>query len=287
MRRALVLGGGGVVGIAWESGLLAGLAEGGVDVREADLVVGTSAGSFVGTRIAAGVDPQSLTRSEQRAVRAPQPEGGLDIPTLTKVFELWSQAAEMTPTELARIGALALQARTVSEDLWIERTGGSVGVEDWPETALRIASVDVESGELAVHDRASGAPLARAIAASCAIPGMFPPVAIAGRRYMDGGVRSGTNADVALDLEPERVLVAAPMCEGTVVFGSLAERCMRDEAARLQAAGAHVHIVTPNDAEIEAFGPNLMDPARVEPAAAAGRERGRILAAGEAAVWND
>jgi NTE family protein len=274
------------VGVAWETGLVAGLAAGGVDLRQADLVVGTSAGSMVGTRIAAG---QELGASSEArpAARLPALEGGPDMETLSKVFGLWSAADDMTRELRAEIGALALSARTVDEHIWVTQTGGNVGVEDWPETELRLAAVDAQSGSFALFSRERGVPLAHAIAASCAVPGMFPPITMEGRRYMDGGVRSGTSADAALDLAPDACLIIAPICKGTASFGALAERQMNEEAQQLRAAGGRVVCITPDSVERDAFGPNLMDAARAAASADAGYARGLELARGDAGIWNE
>lgn len=281
MRQALVLGGGGVVGVAWETGVVCGLLEQGVDLRAAEAIVGTSAGSMVGTRIAAQQD----LRRPRAGVAIPAQDGGPDVATLQRVFARWGQAAQVDHDLLKEIGALAAQARTVDESAWIAATGGSVGVVDWPTDSLRLVAVDVATGHLGVHDRASGAPLERAIAASCAVPGMFPPITIMGRRYMDGGVRSGTSADVLLGDEPEVVLVIAPLARGTSSIGALAERCLDNEIAALRAAGARVVKVVPDAADLEAFGANLMDPSRAASAADAGTTRGRALAESLADVW--
>lgn len=287
MKRALVLGGGGVIGVAWETGLVSGLAEGGVDLRRADLIVGTSAGSMVGTRLAAGQDlsaPHPPGGSGAPA-RPRVADGGPDVEKLGQIFKLWSEAETMTEERSAEIGALALAARTAPEDDWVAQTGGAVGVDDWPAVALRLTAVDAVSGAFEVHSRESGAPLDRAIASSCAVPGLFPPVSIAGRRYMDGGVRSGTSADLALDCEPDVAVVIAPICARTASFGPLAERSMWDEVGQLEAAGSRVCAVIPGDAEIEAFGPNLMDAGRAAAAREAGHARGLALARAEAALW--
>jgi NTE family protein len=283
LKRALVLGGGGVIGVAWETGLAAGLLEGGVDLRDADLVIGTSAGSLVGTRIAAGQDLSRPVESGPGDV--PLPEGGIDLPKLTAIFRLWSRARLMDEALCARIGRLADEARTVDPTDWIANTGGSLGIDDWPETELRITAVDIRSGAFEVHSRETGAPLHEAIASSCAVPGMFPPVRVGGRDYMDGGVRSGTSADVALDREPDVAIVIAPICAATASFGALAERSLGDEVAQLRSAGTRVCCVLPGEQELEAFGSNLMDPTRAEAARASGRARGRALAHDEATLW--
>ena len=281
MRQALVLGGGGVVGVAWETGLIGGLLDNGVDLRAAEAIVGTSAGSMVGTRLAAGQDIRVARPTEP----LPSLDGGPDVATLEKVFRRWTTATQVDAEFLIEIGALALAARTIDESSWIAATGGRLGVETWPHGQLRIISVDVEHGALSVHDRASGAALDRAIASSCAIPGMFPPITINGRRYMDGGIRSGTSADVLLPDAPELVLVIAPLCKASTRIGALAETCLDNEIAALEAGGTRVVKVVPLADEIAAFGPNLMDPARAEPAATAARARAESLARELRPLW--
>ncbi|MBW2230002.1 MAG: patatin-like phospholipase family protein [Deltaproteobacteria bacterium] len=285
MKRALILGGGGVIGVAWETGLTTGLLQGGIDLRDADLVVGTSAGSLVGTRLAAGHDLSQPVKQSPAAV--PIPEGGIDLPKVTEIFRLWSQASRMDETLCARIGQLASEARTVDQAAWIANAGRSVGVDDWPEKGMRITAVDVHSGGFEVHCRESGAPLHHAIAASCAVPGMFPPITLDGRDYMDGGVRSATSADVALDHEPDVAIVIAPICAATASFGALAERCLDDEVAQLRAAGTRVCCILPDGTDLEAFGPNLMDAGQAVAAQRAGHARGLALAQDEAGLWLD
>jgi NTE family protein len=284
VKRALVLGGGGVVGIAWETGLLSGLADAGVDVRDADLVVGTSAGSMVGARIAAGFDPREPAPASAEGI--PFPEGGPDLATLGRVFQRWTSAERVTPAFCAELGRLALAARTAPEERFIAATGGSLGLSGWPDRDLQVTAVDAETGHFRLFGKAEGVPVEAAVAASCAVPGMFPPVVLEGRRYVDGGVRSGTSADAALALEPDLVLVVAPVCARTAVFGALAERCLEEERKALSAAGARVVVVLPEDEEIAAFGDNLMDPSRAEAAREAGRARGRALARGPVGPWS-
>jgi NTE family protein len=279
----LVLGGGGVIGVAWESGLVAGLAEAGVDVSGADLIVGTSAGSMVGSRIAAGHDLSQPLAPARDGLALP--EDGPDLESVGKVFGRWSSAETVTPELCAELGALALAARTASEEALILSTGGSLGLDAWPGDRLRIVTVDAESGERVVHHAGSGAPLRSAIAASCSVPGLFPPVTIGGRRHFDGGVHSGTNADLTLEVAPDAVLVLAPICATTAPFGALAERCLAAESRLLESKGVAIRSVLPDDADVEAFGPNLMDVARAPRAREAGRTRARHLAAELSDLW--
>jgi NTE family protein len=272
-----------VVGVAWETGIVAGLLDGGVDLRRAEAIVGTSAGSIIGTRLAAGHDLRE--KDERTRVPLPSVDGGPDLAVLRDVFGRWLAAEFVDQQFLRDIGALAGAARTPGEEAWIAASGGSARVADWPHGQLRLIAVDIESGALGVHDRASGASLARAIAASCAIPGMFPPITINGRRFMDGGVRSGTSADLLVADAPGHVVVIAPIAAGTAGFGALAERCMDAEIEQLRAVGSTVTRIIPLDAEKKAFGPNLMDPAQAESAQAAGYDRGVTVARTLRAQW--
>jgi NTE family protein len=283
--RALVLGGGGVIGVAWETGLVAGLADGGIDLRDADVIVGTSAGSLIGTRLAAGQDLREPPVGAA-TIEPPIPEGGPDLASLGKIFALWTAADPMNEALCAEIGALAVAARTADVAALIEATGGAVGIDVWPDRDLRITAVDIETGGFMVHTAKTGARLPEAIASSCSVPGMFPPVPIAGRRYMDGGVRSGTNADVLLDSNPARALIVAPICAASAPIGVVAERSLDAEVAALRAAGTQVVTVLPGAREIAAFGNNLMDPTRVEASRDAGYAQGLKVAREEAAIWS-
>ncbi|HXF50124.1 MAG TPA: patatin-like phospholipase family protein [Dehalococcoidia bacterium] len=278
VRWAIALGGGGPVGIAWETGVLAGLAASGVDPREAALVVGTSAGSVVGTQVARGRDPLAeyetlLTRGDERRVARSEP----DLETMQRIFALWGSFEEMTEEARRAIGELALAARTPPEE---EFLSAFVLDDAWPEAPLVTTAVDCVSGAFVAFDRSSGVSLRRAVAASCAVPGIFPPVTIDGRRYMDGGVRSVTNADLTLRAKPDAVLVVAPVTQGTAQrVGRVGSLQVEREITELRAAGVRTALIAPGEAEREAFGPNLMDPTRRKPAAEAGYAQGLRAAA--------
>jgi len=282
MKRALVLGGGGAVGIAWEAAIIGGLLDAGVDLRRADLIVGTSAGSVVGTHLAHGADPREvLGRREAAAARGGRPAS--DTEALTAVFSIWGTAAEMTAEVCARIGEVALGARTMPEETWLRGFAGN-GWPGWPDKPLVITAVDCDSGAFRAFDRDSGVPIELAAAASCAVPGMFPPVTIAGGRYMDGGVRSGTSGDLAQRIEPDVVLMLSPM--GARGLTGLIARQLAREKGELEAAGASVKIMQFDDAAREAGAANLMDHARVSPVAVAGAAHAARLA-GELRDWWD
>lgn len=294
-ERALVLGGGGPVGIAWEAGLAAGLHDGGVDVGRADFVVGTSAGSFVGAQLAGGREPAALARAQVEAGRTPAAPRQADpdrpappAPDLGPLLRFWSEMpadADPSPEILQRIGAFALAAPTMSEAAFLASFGSAAeGEHEWPDR-LACTAVDAESGAFRVWTAADGIPLIRGIASSCCVPGIFPPIEIGGRRYIDGGMRSSTSADLAAGYA--RVLVVA------VVFGgprdprlALLDARLQRERARIAAEGGASELLTPDDASLAAFGPNLMDGSRRAEVTEAGRAQGRREAERLAKFWN-
>jgi len=266
MKYALVLGGGGITGIAWETGLLKGLRDAGADLTGADLIVGTSAGSVVGAQIATGVPLDELYGRQLQAVDTAT-ERAPDIGPLTEFFSAARSSstqdwAKPTREVLAWIGEQARAAATgPSEESRLEVVMARLPIHDWPERRLLVTAVDTEDGSFVVWDRTSGVALPLAVASSCAVPWIYPPVTINGRRYMDGGVRSTTNADVAAGYEV--VLIVAPM--GAVMTAALDE-----EVAELREAGSAVDVISPDQAALDAIGPNPLDPARRPAAAVAG-----------------
>jgi NTE family protein len=274
--RALVVGGGGLTGIAWELGLLAGLAEAGVDLSTADLVIGTSAGAVVGTRVAAGL---SIEEAYARQLAGPGSEIAARMGTRALMALMVNAFSTRDPRRYAaRVGRMALATRTVPE---AERRGvieSRLPVRDWPERRLLITAVDAESGEFRAFDRDSGVPLVDAVAASCAVPGVWPPVSIGGRRWIDGGVRSAANADLAAGCA--RIVILAPITMGFGPVPSVARQ------AAMLGRQARVIVVSPDAAARRAIGRNVLDPARRAPAARAGRAQAGAVVDALAAVWN-
>ncbi len=283
-KTALVLGGGGALGISWETGVLAGLQRSGVDVSGADLLVGTSAGSVVAAQIAQGQTLDSLIERhmEQR------PDGieanmEFDVQKLVTLFQKWAGLTEVTQADRAEIGGMALASKTVSEDRWVTSFEELVD-PDWPRRNLLLTSVDAESGEFKTWSKADGIDIRRAVASSCAVPGMFPCVSFEGRRYQDGGVRSGTSADLATGYDT--VLIIAPIGSGTAGIDPLLGRQARAEAEALRAAGTNVELVFPDAQAIDAIGPNRMDGTRRPLTAEAGLRQGSELAKLLEASWS-
>jgi len=269
-RLAVVLGGGGSAGIGWMSGVIRGLATAGVDLEGADQIIGTSAGSVVGTWLAAGVDMAEHEVSPPVAVAA----GGHDPSWMEKVFGIMLRHQDDPAEGRRQLGAFARSADVMSESVQLDRIGSRLPSADWPagpngSNTLQITAVDCGSGALTVFDGASGVPLVRAIASSCAVPGVYPPVIIGESVYMDGGMRSATNADLVRP--SETLLVLQPLAHLTPA------ESLRSELSRIDCDRQIV--VGPDADSVAAFGP---DPLRAEswgPSHQAGRAQGAALAA--------
>ena len=292
MTKALVLSGGGPVGIAWQTGLAAGLRRKGVDLSAADLVVGTSAGSAVGAQIALGRDMESALARYEDALRRSDAAAAASAPGaagggMVKLMELMAKAAssDAPPDEVrAEIGRFALDAETGPEERFVDGFRYLAG-EAWPGR-YKCTAVDALTGEFMVWDGRRGEPLDRAVASSCAVPGVFPPITVNGRRYIDGGMRSGTNTDLAEG--HQRVLVISLMSANRMPAGDPRMERYRArgeaETAVIQAAGGEVKVVGPDDEAATVMGVNLMNPAISPAAAHAGSLQGEALAS-ELADW--
>jgi NTE family protein len=272
--RALVLGGGGITGIAWELGLLAGLRASGVDLGDADLIVGTSAGAFVGALVATGVDPAAVAAAA----------GGLgdlspriDLGLLAQAFGIMTDH-DLSPEQArAELGSFARQAPVGDPQTEVDRFAHRLPYHDWPvKPRLVVTAVDTTTGEPVAWDASAGVSLPAAVAASCAVPGVFPPVQVGGAGYfMDGGVRSATNADLAAGAAA--VVVVAP------TVGAF-RASPRDELRALEPA--RTRLLTPDAAARTAIGPNILDVGRWAAALAAGQAQAEALLSTVAAVWS-
>ncbi|MFI6927992.1 patatin-like phospholipase family protein [Nonomuraea spiralis] len=279
--RALVIGGGGVAGIAWATGVLAGLADEGVDVRDADLIVGTSAGSAVGAQARSGLTTEELfQRQVDPALQAREIPAVFDVASFAGALQEILEGAREHAELRRRIGAWALKAPTVAEAERRAAVASRLPETGWPVRPLVLIAVDAETGEPRLFDGASGVDIVDAVAASCAVPGIWPPVTIEGRRYVDGGVRSSDNADLAAGFE--RVLVVSPQPPGAPAspWPSLEQ-----EVAQLRGQGSAVEIVSPDEGAVAAMGPNPLDPSVRSPTAHAGRDQGRRVAAVVHSLW--
>ncbi|OBF25175.1 patatin [Mycobacterium kubicae] len=277
-RRALVLAGGGIAGIAWETGVLRGIAdESPAAARlllESEVLVGTSAGSAVAAQISSGCSLGELF-DRQLAETSAEIDPGVDIDAITDLFltALHTAPGETRDkaTQLQRIGAVALATETVSEALRRDVIAQRLPSHDWPQRVLRITAIDTATGEFVVFDRDSGVPLVDAVAASCAVPGAWPPVTIADRRYMDGGVNSSVNLGVADDCD-QAVLLVPGAADAPSPFGP-------GPAGEIAAFGGATFAVFADEDSLAAFGSNPLDPRCRIGSATAGRAQGRREAA--------
>ena len=273
-----MLGGGGVTGVAWELGILAGLAQHGVDLSQADLVVGTSAGSVVGAQLTSGVSVGELYAAQ---LAPPGTEIAARMGLRAMLRFGWVLVRSRDPVQArARFGRMALATRTVSPAERQAVIEARLPSADWPPRRLLVTAVDAESGEFAVFDAASGVALVDAVGASCAVPGVWPPVSINGRRWIDGGMRSAANVDLAAGCE--RIVVIAPLVRGFATMPSVAR-----QVAELRSAGRAVVVVSPDQAALAAIGRDVLDPAHRAPAARAGHAQSAAVTAEVAAVWQE
>ncbi len=260
-ERVLCLGSGAVTGAAWQLGVLAGLAEAGADVSSPDLLVGTSAGALLGAHLLLG-----RTADEIRTLLWDLDLGGRMTPLALAALG----AAQVWPSR--RHAVLWLGRRSMGRDWSETRADGwvkilSVGLtgEDWPQRLVIVAS-DVETGRPAYFTARDGIPLERAVAASCALPGVFPPVLVDGRPHMDGAVRSPANIDLAAG--GDVVVAIAPLGY------SMRAHARPYEQAKLLARSAEVVLIEPDAAARVVIGYDITNPAGRDAAMAAGREAG-------------
>ena len=208
-----MLAGGGLAGIAWEIGILRGIADESAEtvhmLLDSDVLLGTSAGSAVAAQLGSGVGLDTLY-DRQISGHSKEIDPGVDIDDIAGLFlEALSDPGATMAQKLQRIGAVARSTATVSEAVRRKVIAQRLPSHDWPDRELRITAIDIGSGELVTFDRGSGVELVDAVAASCAVPGAWPPVTIGERRYMDGGVGSTMNLKLAADCDVVVVLVPA------------------------------------------------------------------------------
>ncbi|HXW88383.1 MAG TPA: patatin-like phospholipase family protein [Streptosporangiaceae bacterium] len=294
-ERALVLGGGAAAGNAWEIGVIAGLFDAGLDVTDADLIIGTSAGSTAAAQITSAAQPSELLAgilaAPKQATGAVGSGGGrvtsMPVADLLQKTGAIIGAAKDAADMRRRMGAAALEADAASGSTGQAQRRAAVAArlpsEHWPPRQLLIVAVDARTGEPVVFDRHSGVDLVDAVTASCAGPGL-PPHSIGDSRYIDGGYRRNENADLAAGYG--RVLVLSP-------FGGRSRMPVEwgmhlaAQAGELRARGSRVETIFPdgNARDLFAFGANQMDPSTRPPAARAGYDQGRALAEQLTEFW--
>jgi NTE family protein len=293
-KRALVLHGGGSAGNAWEIGIIAGLLDAGLDVTEADLIIGTSAGSTAAAQITSATPTELLAAilaaaPQQRT--GPVGSGGGRVPIgpvadhMRRTSEIIA-AAEDAADMRRRMGAAALEMDAASDGSgptrWRATVAARLPSQRWPEQTVLITAVDAHTGEPVVFDRHSGVDLVDAVAASTANGFGVPPYSIGDNRYIDGGYRRNENADLAAGYE--RVLVLSP-------FGGRSRHPLdwgmhlAAQVDELRVRGSRVETILPDSDSRTAFGDNMMDLSARPPAARAGYNQGRALAEQLTEFW--
>ncbi len=292
-KVALVLGGGGAAGNAWLIGVIAGLAEAGVDMTEAaDLVVGTSAGATAAAQVRSGIPAADLLASVLSEPVRPVGHNREQPPSLPMgtVFQRMRAigAAAASAADLQRaMGAFGLESDSILEPAAAQRratVAARLPRPEWSDRPMIVTAIDAQTGELVAFDRSSGVDLADAVTASTALPGMVPTHNINGRRYIDGGVRSAENADLASGYA--NVLVLSPL-GGQAPPGRFeglrrAPEWRTDLASQvedLRKQGSRVEVITPDAGSRAAMGGNMMDLATRIPTARAGFAQGQQDAA--------
>jgi NTE family protein len=289
--RALVLGGGGSAGNAWEIGVIAGLVEAGLDVTEADVIIGTSAGSTAAAQIT-GAHPTELLAAILAATprqspgpaasdrgRAPIRPVADHLERISKIIASSEDAADMR----RRMGAAALEMDAASDGSWQQQWRATVAArlpsQSWPHRAVHIVAVNAQTGEPVVFDRQSDVDLADAVAASCS---SGRPYRIGDGQYIDGGYRRNENADLAAGCR--RVLVLSPFGGRTLqpLDWGMQLAAQVDE---LRSGGSRVETIFPESNSEHLFGVNAMDPSNRPPAARAGHQQGRALAEQLSEFW--
>jgi NTE family protein len=283
-----VLGAGGTLGEAWIRGLITGLeSTSGLDFRDCEYVLGTSAGSIVAAALVSGRRLEAGDRAA-RAWDAAAPDGSLRRVGAVARAALRAGTVVASPLaplafaglepagRIARSAALAVTPRPGRHLEALSHHLDRLGAEF--DGRLRIAAVDRRGGGRVLFG-APGAPDASvrdAVLASCAVPWLFEPVTIAGREYVDGGVWSPANLDAAPGGRGARVLCLAPTA-GAGPFRAVTTASLVAEEMALRARGMRVRLVVPDAASANAMGPSLMEQGRAEDVLDAAFAQGRAL----------
>jgi len=292
-QRVLILGGGGPVGEAWESGFLVALMDKGVDLSQADRIIGTSAGSIVGARLglhmsradfikAALTPADGSTPSEPASKRSAAPRD---------LSFLLAKLAEMNrgkrPRQLIRAEIGAWGEKTppvVSEAQFLVGYRRQFADKQWPAT-FECVTVDADDGAARIWNQSSGVPLALGVASSCALPGVFPAIGVDGHHYIDGGVRSVANADLARGCTTAVILAPTARLQDPMAKEFTAG--LENEVNVVRTSGCEVELVVPYVESIKAFGPSIGDENNRTPPFNAGLAQGQNLAAEIARMWKD
>jgi NTE family protein len=279
MTLGLVMGGGGIVGIAWETGVLAGLQEAtGFDPTTARIIMGSSAGSVIGAQAALGRDLAELVAIQSRP---PRTGANRPMPDFTSgpQAEIMQILTGGNDADAAHLGALAMACDTaLTEDDYVESFRSMLGTDEWPDVDLRVTTCECETGRGVAWRADDGIGLVRAVASSCAIPGFFPTVGHEGKHYTDGPRGRGMTRDLLTEAEADVALFIGP----NIALGPFAD-LMKAEFEDIRSKGIELLAITGGEG-LAGLGPNLMD-ASLRPAAVeAGMADGRAAAAQAATI---
>lgn len=275
--RAVVLGGGGVTGMAWEIGILTALLQEGIDLTDADVIIGTSTGSFVGSALASGYDMRKLYDSQFTTNTTE-----VNISASPEIMKLWTEAFMYGKDDKKKIGKLLGDiAKKYPPKITIEKRQSVVEsrlvTTDWP-TKLKVTAIDVETGVLHVFDRNSGTTIINAVNASGAVPGLWPMVTFDGINWIDGGMVSTTNAHLADCYD--KVVILSPMPQKYGLVPSV-----KDDVAEMKKR-ADVSLIVPDTDSILAIGKNPYDPTHAPSSSNSGFNQGIKEAAAIYKTWS-
>jgi NTE family protein len=279
--KALVLGGGGIAGLGWFAGLLHGLHEAGIDLRDADKMIGTSAGSVTAAQLRSAQSIETLyaLQTDPTLIIGEPPPSADQFAALMSAYPGFMAITD-TARRMQVMGSFARSAKTVMPGVRLTMIERRLSEHDWPDAALSITAVDLETSALVTFDARSGVSLVEAVAASCAVPGVWPVVEIHGRAYMDGGVYSADNAQLASGAE--RALILSPLGGVTTAPPGLA---LADQVSSLENTGVKVLVIEPDVTARAAMGNNPFDPAIRAPTAVAAKAQGKAIAQTVSEFW--
>jgi NTE family protein len=287
LSKALVLSGGGITGIAWELGILFGLEECGVNASEVDLIVGTSAGSSVGAQITSGLSLEELFNLQLIPIdETKESQVEFEGHEFRKMMAAAIMSSPDSKTARIFIGEAALAAETMSEEERLELMAFRLPNHEWDQNRkLIINAVNAVTGEWVTFDQDSNVPLLLAVAASSAVPGVYPPTTINGDRYIDGGMSSGTNADLAKDNDLVLLIVAEPTMTHPAMGPTMHRITFEEELGELKKSGAKFMVITPDRESLNAKGSNPLDASFRHASANAGRQQGHKIAENVKQFW--
>ena len=285
-ERALVLGGGGEWFVAWQLAYFTTLAEGGVDFSIADVVVGTSAGSAMGTLLTSGRLAQGANIFKWFAEH---PEYMSQIVVVntgaasqTRARELQATTKSHDPQSIKEMGRAAMAARNAPVENYQTAIQQIIGPMDWPSPAMHTTAVDCYTGERLIVYPDSGIPIRDAISASSSLPGIFGPTWLIDHCSMDGGIsRSGTHADLMAGAK--RVVVVA-LSNGDPQYAQLSpfHAPIKEELDIVRKSGSEVFITYANPPK----GTNFLDPKEMVLAAKMGAAKAKEDLAALSKLWN-